>query len=105
MAKLPTMALKYGSGSHSNQDIHGIPFVSNSLNDVAVTGAVVNAYAEALQTKTTAPVLNTMFSEEGQKYFLRATGTDASEDARTWINNIVPALADETRYTFIWYHP
>ena len=99
------MALKYGEGPHSNADIHGTPFVSDSSNNVTVMGAVVKAYAEALQTKTSAPVLNTMFSEEGQRYFLRSAGTDASEDSRTWINNIVPALADETRYTFIWYHP
>lgn len=89
----------------SDSDLRGMPFVRNSSKDASVQGNVVKAYAEALQTKTAQPVLNTMFSEEGQTYFLRATGADASEDARTWINNIVPALADETRYTFIWYHP
>lgn len=96
------MALKI---STSDSELHGTPFVVNSSNDASVKGSVVKAYAEALQTKTTAPVLNAMFSDEGAKYFLRATGADASEEARTWINNIVPALADETRYTFIWYHP
>lgn len=96
------MVLKISS---DDSDLRGTPFVRNSSKDASVQGSVVKAYAEALQTKTTAPVLNAMFSEDGQRYFLRSTGTDASEEARTWINNIVPALADETRYTFIWYHP
>lgn len=46
-----------------------------------------------------------MFSEEGQRYFLRLNAHDESEDAHNWIYNIVPALADETRYTHIWYQP
>lgn len=70
-----------------------------------VSGAVINAYFIALNKGADNVPLAEMATQEGDRYFLRATGTDASDDARTWINNIVPALADEKRYTFIWYHP
>lgn len=76
-----------------------------SSKTVQVARDVYENFITESQCRPDVVPLTEMNSEEGEKYFLRATGTDASEDARAWINNIVPALADETRYTFIWYHP
>ena len=64
-----------------------------------------NAYQKALAARSNNVPLTEMTTEQGGKYFLRSAGIDASEDARVWINNIVPVLADETRYTHIWYRP